>query len=121
MRRRKPYRKIYSKKRKTFGRGKKLLYARNDRIYLGSGFPIGALIWAATSILGPALFKKIFKKMRRKDNYVMIKRATPKRVTLPKGRTFVARYERVPRSRLPPHMKIKRRYRGAIQGKEVEE
>ena len=51
----------------------------------------------------------------------MIKRATPKRVTLPKGTTFVARYERVPRSRLPPHMKIKRRYRGAIQGKEVEE
>ena len=44
MRRRKPYRKIYSKKRKTFGRGKKLLYARNDRIYLGSGFPFGALI-----------------------------------------------------------------------------
>ena len=51
--------------------------------------------------------------MRRKDNYVMIKRATPKRVTLPKGRTFVARYERVPRSRLPPHIKIRRRYRGA--------
>ena len=51
--------------------------------------------------------------MRRKDNYVMMKRATPKQVTLPDGRTFVARYERVPRSRLPPHIKIRRRYRGA--------
>ena len=41
--------------------------------------------------------------MRKKDNYVMIL----------DGRTFVARYERVPRSRLPPHIKIRRRYRGA--------
>ena len=51
--------------------------------------------------------------MKRKDNYVMMKRATPKQVTLPDGRTFVARYERVPRSRLPPYIKIRRRYRGA--------
>ena len=43
----------------------------------------------------------------------MIKTATPKRVTLLDGKTFVARYERVPRSRLPPHVKIRRRYRGA--------
>ena len=50
--------------------------------------------------------------MRRKDKYVMMKRATPKHVTLPNGRTFVARYERVPRSRLPRHIKIRRRYRG---------
>ena len=51
--------------------------------------------------------------MRRKDDYVMMGRATPKRVTLPDCRTFVARYKRVPRSRLPPHIKIRRRYRGA--------
>ena len=51
--------------------------------------------------------------MRRKDNYIMMKRATPKQVTLLDGRTFVARYERVPRSSLPPHIKIRRRYRGA--------
>ena len=35
--------------------------------------------------------------MKRKDKYVMMKRTTPKRVTLSDGRTFVARYERVPR------------------------
>ena len=51
--------------------------------------------------------------MRRKDDYVMMGRATPKRVTLPDCRTFVARYKRVPRSRLPPHIKIRRRCRGA--------
>ena len=51
--------------------------------------------------------------MRRKDKYVMMKRTTPKRVTLPNGRTFVARYKRVPRSRLPPHIKLRRKYRGA--------
>ena len=45
--------------------------------------------------------------MKRKVNYVMMKRAKPKRVTLPDGRTFVARFEKVPRSRLPPHIKIK--------------
>ena len=33
--------------------------------------------------------------MRRKDNDVILRRATPKRVFLTDGRTFVARYERV--------------------------
>ena len=32
-------------------------------------------------------------------------------MTLPDGRKFVARYKRVPRSRLLPHIKIRRRYR----------
>ena len=50
--------------------------------------------------------------MRRKGNYVMMKIASPKQVNLPDGRTFVARYETVSRSGLPPHIKIRRRYRG---------
>ena len=45
--------------------------------------------------------------MRREDNYVMMKRATPKRVTLPDCRTFAARYGRVPRSSILPHIKIR--------------
>ena len=49
--------------------------------------------------------------MRRKDNYVMRKLNTPKRVTLPNGRTFLARYKRIPRSELPPHITIRQRYR----------
>ena len=50
--------------------------------------------------------------MRRKDNYVMMKRATPKLVTLPDCRKSVARYKRVPRSRLPLQIKIRGRHRG---------
>ena len=45
--------------------------------------------------------------MKRKDNDVMMKRAIPKQVTLPDGRTLVARFERICRSRLPPHIKKK--------------
>ena len=66
MRRGKTYRKTYSTKQKIFDRGKKLPYNRNSRIYLGSGFPTRALISAATSLLGPALFKKMFKKNEKK-------------------------------------------------------
>ena len=49
--------------------------------------------------------------MMCKDNYVMIKRATPKLINLPNGRSFVAIYERVPRDRLPPNVTLKRRYK----------
>ena len=45
--------------------------------------------------------------MRRKDNYVMRKLNTPKRVTLPNGQNFLVRYKRVPRSELPPHVAIR--------------
>ena len=41
----------------------------------------------------------------------MRKLNTPKRETLPNGRTFLARYKRIPRSELPPHITIRRRYR----------
>ena len=49
--------------------------------------------------------------MRRKNNYVMRRLDTPKKVTLPNGRTFNAKYQRVPRSQLPPKVLMKRRYR----------
>ena len=41
----------------------------------------------------------------------MIKRETPKRVTLPNGRTFYAKYKRVTRDALPSNIQIRRRYR----------
>ena len=85
MRRRKTYRKTCSKKQKIFCRGKNLPYAKNGRVYFEIGFLIRALISAATCFLGPALLKIFFKEMRRKYNYIMMKRATPKRVTLPDG------------------------------------
>ena len=50
--------------------------------------------------------------MKRKKNYAMMKLATPKRerVTLPNGRTFFARYKRIPRDHLPPHVNMRRTY-----------
>ena len=49
--------------------------------------------------------------LRRKENYPIRKLAVPKRVNLPNGRTFVARYERIKRSELPPEIRMRRTYR----------
>ena len=49
--------------------------------------------------------------MRRKNNYVMRRLDTPKKVTLPNSRTFYAKYQIAPRSQLPPNVIMKRRYR----------
>ena len=46
--------------------------------------------------------------MRRKKNYAMMKLNVPKRVTLPNGRTFVARYKRIMRDQLPPNIIMRR-------------
>ena len=49
----------------------------------------------------------------------MIKRERPKRVTLPDGRTFLARYKRATRYDLPPNINLPRVYkqRAAPKGK----
>ena len=44
----------------------------------------------------------------------MHRRDTPKRVPLPNGRTFYARYERVKRSDLPAHIRMNRTYRNRV-------
>ena len=48
--------------------------------------------------------------MRRKRNYAMIKLNVPKRVTLPNGITFAARYKRIRRGELPPDIVMRRTY-----------
>ena len=49
--------------------------------------------------------------LRRKENYPMRKLDVPKRVTLPNGRTFYARYERIKRQDLPAEIRMKRTYK----------
>ena len=49
--------------------------------------------------------------MRRKRNYTMEKLNVPKRVTLPNGRTFVARYKCISRDDLPLNIRMRRTYR----------
>ena len=46
----------------------------------------------------------------KEKNYAMVKLATPKRVALPNGRTFIAQYKRIKRSELPPHIVMRRIY-----------
>ena len=54
-----------------------------------------------------------------RNRIIMIKRATPKRVTLPNSRTFLARYKRATRHDLPPNINLPRVYkqRAAPKGK----
>ena len=49
----------------------------------------------------------------------MIKLNVPKRVTLPNGRTFVARYKRIRRGELPPNIVMRKTYtqRTALRGR----
>ena len=57
--------------------------------------------------------------MPPRDRIIMIKRERPKRVTLPDGRTFLARYRRATRDDLPPNINFPRIYkeRAAPKGK----
>ena len=49
--------------------------------------------------------------MPPRDRIIMIKRAQPKRVTLPNGRTFIARYRRATRNDLPDNVNLPRIYK----------
>ena len=49
--------------------------------------------------------------MRRKENYPMRKLDVPKRATLPNGRTFFARYERIKQQDLPANIQMRRTYK----------
>ena len=49
--------------------------------------------------------------MPPRNRIIMIKRRTPKRVTLPDGRTFLARYERATRNELPRNVNLIRPYK----------
>ena len=46
--------------------------------------------------------------MARRDRIVMVKQQTPKKVTLPNGRTFYARYKQATRTDLPANIRLER-------------
>ena len=50
--------------------------------------------------------------VRRRNNIVMGKRDVPKKVTLPNGRVFNAKYKRVTTQSLPAGVQIARTYKG---------
>ena len=49
--------------------------------------------------------------MARGDRIVMVKRQTPKKVMLPNGRTFYARYKWATRTDLPANVRLERPYK----------
>ena len=57
--------------------------------------------------------------MARRDRIVMVKQQTPKKVTLPNGRTFYARYKRATWTNLPANVRLESLYkqRAAPKGK----
>ena len=50
--------------------------------------------------------------VNRRNNIVLVRRDVSKRITLPNGRTFMAKYRRVNRHHLPGRITIARTYRG---------
>ena len=58
--------------------------------------------------------------VRRRNNIVLVKRDAPKKVTLPNGRTFYAKYRRVMQHYLPGGIIIGRTYKGRpVQGRKA--
>ena len=55
----------------------------------------------------------------RRNRIIMVKRQNPKRVTLPNGRTFYAKYKRTTRAELPVnvHLQCGYRQRAAPRGR----
>ena len=49
--------------------------------------------------------------MARRDRFVMVKRQIPKKVTLPNGKTFYARYKRATRADLPVNVRLEQPYK----------
>ena len=64
-------------------------------------------------------YKALGGKRDEKKNYAMVKLNVPKKVTLPNGRTFIARYKKIKRSELPPNIVMRRTYtqRAAPRGR----
>ena len=84
---------------------------RSKRVF----FPLAGLLGAAAGpILGEItklLFKKIAlweeKQKAVRQNILLRRRTTPRRIRLPNGQSFLARYERVSRRNLPRNVTIK--------------
>ena len=84
--------------RKIFGKGKK---CANKRLHRPS----------RKVILVSKQCRIKVKKMAVRDRTIMMKRDTPKRVTLPNCRTFVVRYERVTRNDLQKNVRLRQPFK----------
>ena len=111
MRRR--YRRRYRRKRRGHGI---LPYIKYNSLFLGKITKTRRYIkWTFGKSNSVDWWSNLIEKNEEKNNYVMRKLATPKRVTLPTGITFLARYKKLTRSaELPDNVIMARRYRGRV-------
>ena len=111
------HRKIY--KHRRIRRGRRKPYIKNIYIFWkGQKTKRQRCFWEAIKNFRSTNFRHITN-MRRKNNYVMRKLDTPKRITLPNGRNFYGEYKRVKRSELRPNIILRRNYwqRAAPRGR----
>ena len=102
------HRKIY--KHRRIRRGRRKPYIKNIYIFWkGQKTKRQRCFWEAIKNFRSTNFRHITN-MRRKNNYVMRKLDTPKRITLPNGRNFYGKYKRVKRSELRPNIILRRNY-----------
>ena len=76
-----------------------------------------APIAAALAPVATNLVPNYSGKMAQRYRIVMVKRQNPKRVTLPNGRTFYARYRHATRAELPANVRLNRPYRWRVAPK----
>ena len=91
-------------------------YRKKYKIKRGRGFGDGFKLLYSLGSHGVSQCDEVKKKQK---NYAMVKLNVPKRVTLPNGGTFVARYKGIPRGELLPNIVMRRTYtqRVAPRGK----
>ena len=77
---------------------------KEEMVYLEQFFDSATFSWRNCKSIQ-------IRKMKRKNSCVMRRLDTTGKVALPNGRTFYAKYQRVPRSQLPPNVIMKRKYK----------
>ena len=73
----------------------------------GGAIPLGLLASFAGPVIGE-IAKPIFKKILGRGKKKKKKRAAPKVVNLPNGRSFMSKWERISRKQLPVNIRVKR-------------
>ena len=80
---------------------------RKTKKQKGGAIPLGLLASFAGPVIGE-IAKPIFKKILGRGKKKKKKRAAPKVVNLPNGRSFMSKWERISRKQLPVNIRVER-------------
>ena len=93
------------------------LYWREVKNLISKNYLVTRSVFQKPNHLKTNLIKTTTAK-RRRNNIVMVKLDRPKKVTLPNGRTFYAKYKVLKRDSLPAHINIRRAFKRQRKQKE---